>query len=227
MPNLSRRKAHYKKYHPKEKEKTRPSVSESVQPVVNVSADRAHSSTAPVASSSFATATKLSATATTSYASSSTDVASSFSIDSDYANTIDVQSELSEITEESNVKKRNRPIEEEIMENEECDRSETDLSSEDEVILVSKKRLKQIIEGNCSCICNMLSETKGFAFDSDITTKCEDCRLVSVSPSKLIAKENNQSYYENTLKLVYDSLINNEGYAGVRDKLGLFGKKNN
>ena len=111
----------------------------------------------------------------------------------------------------------------EVLENE---KEEIEHSSEDEGnVVISKKRFRQMFTSNCGCISDHYVDFREDAFESSIKLECVTCGDKDVSePIKLFEKDK-AVIWDTNAKMVYSTLVDDIGRAGMNRFLGALGKK--
>lgn len=100
--------------------------------------------------------------------------------------------------------------------------------SDNEYVFITKGRLKEIVSSRpCSCgdgSCGLEYDEDGF--DSTITVTCDVCDLKKISKPAAVTDgyHGRKDLYKTNVGLVYASIIDDFGLAGVRRLLGILGR---
>lgn len=111
-----------------------------------------------------------------------------------------------------------------LLEREGSSNNSEDIDEEDnELILVSRKRLREIcakILPRCTCTKNYIVQFENDGFETTIKRSCKKCRLRSTSlptkcPTDEIAKTSADVFKSNAA-LIYHSILEDYGFAGMK-----------
>ena len=105
---------------------------------------------------------------------------------------------------------------------------EDDGVSGDEIVMLTKTRLKNLLSSRCSCSEPSFEFTfQPDAYENTITMHCTKCNFNKLSTPEVVkaGRRRTSKIYKTNISLTYLSVIDDIGFAGIRRMMGVLGMK--
>ena len=100
-----------------------------------------------------------------------------------------------------------------------------DTDSDEEIIMMTKRRLKKLTSSHCSCPDPTLEYSfKPEVYEKTVTIRCTTCNFKNTSQPEVVEVGSHKKKIGRTnIALIYLSVIEDTGFAGVRRMMGALG----